>query len=65
VLTVRQIGDLAVEGFTCCIIFKNIFSFGLTFSAYNWLVYGGIRETFLALASVQVVICLLSIPMCK
>lgn len=58
-------GDLAVEGFTCLIIFKNMFSFGLTFKAYDWLVEGGIRETFIALASVQVVICLLSIPMCK
>lgn len=55
--------DLAVEGFTCLIIFKNMFSFGLTFKAYDWLVEGGIRETFIALASVQVVICLLSIPM--
>ncbi|ETS86773.1 hypothetical protein PFICI_00601 [Pestalotiopsis fici W106-1] len=55
--------DLAVEGFTCLIIFKNMFSFGLTFKAYDWLVEGGIKETFIALASVQVVICLLSIPM--
>lgn len=58
-------GDLAVEGFTCLIIFKNMFSFGLTFKAYDWLVEGGIKETFIALASVQVVICLLSIPMCE
>ncbi|KAK9780767.1 putative Major facilitator superfamily transporter [Seiridium cardinale] len=55
--------DLAVEGFTCLIIFKNMFSFGLTFRAYDWLVQGGIREPFIALASVQLVICLLSIPM--
>ncbi|KAI0124661.1 major facilitator superfamily transporter [Xylariales sp. AK1849] len=55
--------DLAVEGFTCLIIFKNMFSFGLTFKAYEWLVRGGIEQTFLALASVQLVICLLSIPM--
>ncbi|ORY56704.1 major facilitator superfamily transporter [Pseudomassariella vexata] len=55
--------DLAVEGFTCLIIFKNMFSFGLTFKAYEWLVYGGIEETFHVLASVQVVVCLLSIPM--
>ncbi|KAI1845321.1 hypothetical protein JX266_008631 [Neoarthrinium moseri] len=55
--------DLAVEGFTCLIIFKNMFSFGLTCKAYQWLIVGGIKETFIALASVQVVICLLSIPM--
>lgn len=42
-----------------------MFSFGLTFKAYDWLVHGGIKEVFLALASVQVVVCLLSIPMCK
>lgn len=58
-------GDLAVEGFTCLIIFKNMFSFALTFKAYDWLVQGGIKEIFMALASVQLVICLLSIPMCK
>ncbi|KAI1336425.1 major facilitator superfamily transporter [Xylariaceae sp. FL0016] len=55
--------DLAVEGFTCLIIFKNVFSFGLTFSAYDWLLKGGIERTFYALGAVQVVVCLLSIPM--
>ncbi|KAH8676347.1 major facilitator superfamily transporter [Xylariales sp. PMI_506] len=55
--------DLAVEGFTCLIIFKNFFSFGLTFSAYKWLIQGGIENVFLIIASVQVVVCLLSIPM--
>ncbi|KAK7924610.1 hypothetical protein PG985_006664 [Apiospora marii] len=55
--------DLAIEGFTCLIIFKNFFSFGLTFKAYDWLVEGGTEPVFYALASVQVVICLTSIPM--
>ncbi|KAK6865784.1 MFS transporter-like protein [Apiospora arundinis] len=55
--------DLAIEGFTCLIIFKNFFSFGLTFKAYDWLVQGGTEPVFYALASVQVVICLTSIPM--
>jgi hypothetical protein len=58
-------GNLAIEGFTCTIIFKNIFSFALTFKAYDWLVAGGIRPIFIALGTVQVVVCLLSIPMCK
>jgi len=62
---VCRIGDLAIEAFTCLLIFKNFFSFGLTFSAYNWVVNGGIFNTFMAIASIQVVICLLSIPMCK
>ena len=61
----RYIGDLAIEGFTCLIIFKNFFSFGLTFKAYDWLVQGGTEPVFYALASVQVVVCLTSIPMCK
>ncbi|KAI0398625.1 major facilitator superfamily transporter [Xylariaceae sp. FL0594] len=55
--------DLAVEGFTCLIIFKNLFSFALTFKAYNWLVEGGIERVFYALGAVQLVVCLLSIPM--
>ena len=58
-------GDLAIEGFTCLIIFKNMFSFGLTFKAYDWLVESGIERVFYGLGAVQIVICLLSIPMCK
>lgn len=47
------------------LIFKNLFSFGLTFKAYDWLVEGGVVPIFNALGTVQVVICLTSIPMCK
>lgn len=63
----QQTGDLAIEGFTCTIIFKNMFSFALTFKAYEWLVTNGTRATpvFNALGAVQVVVCALSIPMCK
>jgi hypothetical protein len=61
-----SIGDIAIEAFTCLLIFKNFFSFGLTFSAYDWVkVQGGVYNTFMAISSVQVGICLLSIPMCK
>lgn len=42
-----------------------MFSFGLTWSAYDWLVTIGILKTFYIIASVQVGVCLLSIPMCK
>ncbi len=58
--------DLAIEGFTCMIIFKNFFSYGLTYKAYDWLVENGTKATpvFNALGSVQLVICLLAIPMC-
>ncbi|KAH9844478.1 protein HOL1-like [Teratosphaeria destructans] len=52
--------DIAVEGFTCLLVFKNIFSFGLTFSGYQWLVDHGIRPVFTKVASVQVAICALT-----
>ena len=42
-----------------------MFSFGLTWSAYTWLVKAGILKTFYIIASIQIGICLLSIPMCK
>ena len=59
--------DLAIEGFTCMIIFKNIFSFALTFKAYDWLIANRTLSTplFNKLGIVQVVICLTSIPLCK
>ena len=58
---------MAVEGFTCLIIFKNMFSFGLTFKAYDWLVANetNAAPVFNPIASVQLVICLSSIPLCK
>ncbi|PIA90915.1 Protein HOL1 [Cercospora beticola] len=55
--------DLAIEGFTCLLVFKNIFSFGLTFSGYDWLVEAGIKPTFMWVSSVEVVVCLLTVPM--
>jgi hypothetical protein len=58
-------GQIAVEAFTCLLIFKNIFSFVLTFFAYDWLIRNGIRPAFLAISSIQVGVCLLSIPMCE
>ncbi|KAK0951135.1 hypothetical protein LTR91_025186 [Friedmanniomyces endolithicus] len=57
--------DIAVEGFTCLLVFKNIFSFGLTFSGYNWLVQGGIRPVFMVISSVQVVVCCTTVLMCE
>ncbi|POR39805.1 MFS-type transporter [Tolypocladium paradoxum] len=55
--------NMTVEGFTLMIIFKNIFSFILTWYAYDWLVQSGIRPVFIIISSVQVGICLLSMPM--
>ena len=54
-----------MEAFTCLLMFKNFFSFGLTWSAYDWLLQFGISHTFYIIASVQVAVCLLTIPMCK
>jgi hypothetical protein len=62
-LTVQ--GEMAVEAFTCMLIFKNLFSFVLTFFSYDWFVHGGIKHTMIVIGSIQVGICLLSIPMCK
>jgi len=55
--------DIAIEAFTCILIFKNFFSFGLTFSAYDWIVKHGTYTTFIVISSIQVGICFLSVPM--
>ncbi|KAK5652075.1 hypothetical protein OQA88_10851 [Cercophora sp. LCS_1] len=57
--------DLAIEGFTCMIIFKNIFSFALTFKAFEWLITNRSKAApmFNALGIVQIVVCLSSIPL--
>ncbi|KAH7376294.1 major facilitator superfamily domain-containing protein [Plectosphaerella cucumerina] len=55
--------DLAIEGFTCMAIFKNFLGFGLTFSAYDWIIQSGPRTVMLAISIVQVVVCATSIPM--
>jgi hypothetical protein len=57
---------MSVEGFTCLLVFKNLFSFGLTFKGFDWLVQtNSTKNMFIALGSVQVAICALTIPMCK
>ncbi|KAJ5774597.1 hypothetical protein N7457_009493 [Penicillium paradoxum] len=55
--------EIAIEAFTCMLIFKNMFSFVLTFFAYNWFAHGGIKHTMIVIGSIQVGICLLSVPM--
>ncbi|QIW99877.1 hypothetical protein AMS68_005395 [Peltaster fructicola] len=49
--------DIAVEAFTCLLIFKNIFSFALTFKGYDWLIQADIEPLFTKLGGVQVAIC--------
>jgi hypothetical protein len=55
--------EIAVESFTCLLIFKNIFSFVLAYFSYNWVFSIGIRQLFIIFGSIEVAICLLSIPM--
>ncbi|KAF9692399.1 hypothetical protein EKO04_009460 [Ascochyta lentis] len=56
--------DMSVEGFTCLLVFKNLFSFGLTFKGFDWLVQSNSpKNMFIALGSVQVAICALTIPL--
>lgn len=47
------------------IIFKNLLSFGLTFKAYDWFVKAEVEGTMIPIASVQVGICMLTVPMCE
>lgn len=42
-----------------------MFSFVLTFYAYKWFAYGGVKHTMIVVGSIQAGICALSIPMCK
>lgn len=60
------IGDISVEGFTCLLVFKNVFSFALTFKGFDWLIQARTtKHMFVALGSVQVAVCALTIPLCK
>lgn len=49
------------------IVFKNLLSFGLTLKAFQWLVLNQTKATplFNIIGSVQLVVCLSSIPLCK
>lgn len=55
--------DIAVEAFTNLIIFKNIFSFILAYNAYNWVFAIRINHLFIIFGSIEIAICMLSIPM--
>jgi hypothetical protein len=55
--------DIAIETFTCLIIFKNLFSFVLAYYAYQWVLERGFQRMFVIFGSIEVGICLLGIPM--
>lgn len=55
--------EIAVEAFTCLLMFKNIFSFLLAYFAYDWVFSMGIQELFTIFASIEMGLILLSVPM--
>ena len=55
--------DIAIEGFTCLLIFKNLFSFGLTYHGYDWIVKLGQKRIFIIVGSCQVAVCGLTMLM--
>ena len=55
-----------MEAFTCLLVFKNLFSFVLCFYSFDWIKGNGqVKRLFVAMGSVQVGICLLTVPMCE
>lgn len=57
--------DIAVEAFTCLLIFKNLFSFILTYYAFEWVFKLHKDKLFAIFGSIQIGICVLTIPLCK
>jgi len=55
--------DIAIESFTCLLLFKNFFSFGLTWKAVDWVQQVGVWRLFWIVGVVQIAVCLLSLPM--
>ncbi|KAL0633528.1 hypothetical protein Q9L58_007560 [Maublancomyces gigas] len=55
--------DIAVEAFTSLLLFKNFFSYALTTKAFDWILEQGVWRTFWIIGTVQVGVCLLTIPM--
>lgn len=42
-----------------------MFSFVLTFYAFDWFQHRGTKHTMIVVASIEVGICMLTLPMCK
>lgn len=56
--------DIAVEAFTCLLIFKNMFSFLLTWFAFDWVFALHKDRLFVIFGSIQMGVCALTIPLC-
>ena len=57
--------ELAIESFTALLLFKNFFSFALTYKSFDWLDERGTWLLHRDIALVQMGVCLLSVPMCR
>lgn len=62
--------DIAVEAFTCLLVFKNLFAFALTFKGFDWILHAGrkgqgIKGVFVYVGIAQIAVCMLTVPMCK
>ncbi|RPB28876.1 MFS general substrate transporter [Terfezia boudieri ATCC MYA-4762] len=55
--------NISIEAFTCLLLFKNFFSFGITWIAWDWVIKEGVWKNFRTVGLIQVGVCLLSIPM--
>jgi len=55
--------DIAVEGFTCMLVFKNMIAFMICYLGLDWLFAVGTRDMFFTLGYVQLAICASTIPM--
>ena len=48
--------DIAIEAFTCMLLFKNFFSFGITWIAWDWFLEDGVWKTFRTVGLIQVLL---------
>lgn len=46
--------DISIEAFTCMLLFKNFFCFGITWIAWDWYLKAGVWETFKTVGLIQV-----------
>lgn len=46
--------DISIEAFTCLLLFKNFFSFGITWIAWDWMRQEGVWKNFKTVGLIQV-----------
>lgn len=60
-----RLGDVAIEGFTCLLIFKNVFTYAIATQGVPWLLQSGPEHIFIIIGIVQACVASLALPMCK